>query len=114
MDPIGNTEIAACVDRGVGECVNEVGDHPLARFRARDLHMVLGPPPDGRPVRFRVRLDGRAPGADRGVDVDPDGWGTISSPRMYQLIRQRDGVGDRTFQIEFRDSGARAYVFTFG
>ena len=30
------------------------------RFHARDLHLVLGPGPDGKPVRFRVTLDGQA------------------------------------------------------
>src|SRR5258706_4136971 len=33
------------------------------RFHARDLHLVLGPA-NGKPVRFRVTLDGQAPGGD--------------------------------------------------
>src|SRR5262249_16666872 len=33
----------------------------LYRFHARDLHLVLGPGPDGKPVRFRVTIDGAAP-----------------------------------------------------
>ncbi len=33
---------------------------------------------------------------------------------MYQLIRQRTGVGERDVEITFLDSGVRAYVFTFG
>jgi hypothetical protein len=64
-------------------------------------------------VRFRVRLDGAAPGADHGVDVDADGAGRVQEPRLYQLIRQTAPVMDRTFEIEFLDPGARAYVFTF-
>ena len=83
------------------------------RFHARDLHLVLGSP-DGRPVRFRVTIDGHAPGADAGVDVAPDGSGRVSGERLYQLIRQKGEVRDRTFTIEFLDPGAEAFAFTFG
>ena len=84
------------------------------RFHARDLHLVLGPGDDGKPVRFRVRLDGAPPGRDHGVDVDVDGLGTISSQRLYQLIRQGDPGRDRSFEIEFLDPGVKAFSFTFG
>ena len=84
------------------------------RFHARDLHLVMGPSVQGRPVRFRVTIDGAPPGADHGVDVDPQGRGSVQEPRMYQLVRQTRPVADRTFEIEFLDPGARAYVFTFG
>jgi cytochrome c biogenesis protein CcdA/thiol-disulfide isomerase/thioredoxin len=84
------------------------------RFHARDLHLVLGPGRDGRPVRFRILLDGKPPGADHGADVDAQGQGTVNGQRLYQLVRQQGGVGDRRFDIEFLDPGAEAYVFTFG
>ncbi len=82
------------------------------RFHARDLHLVLGAA--GKPVRFRVTLDGKAPGKDHGTDTDEDGLGTITEHRLYQLIRQNGPVGDHTFRIEFLDPGAQAYAFTFG
>ena len=84
------------------------------RFRGRDLHLVLGPGSDGKPVRFRVTLDGHAPGADHGVDIDADGNGTVTAQRLYQLVRQAHGNGERTFTITFLDPGVRAYAFTFG
>jgi thiol-disulfide isomerase/thioredoxin len=84
------------------------------RFHSRDLHMVLGPMKDGRPVRFKVRLDGAAPGNDCGSDSAPDGAGEVREPRLYQLIRQKGEVRDRTFEIEFLDPGVQAFVFTFG
>ena len=84
------------------------------RFRARDVNLVLAPPAAGAPVRFSVRLDGRAPGDAHGVDVDAAGEGTIAEPRMYQIVRQRTGVAERDFEITFLDPGVRAYVFTFG
>jgi cytochrome c biogenesis protein CcdA/thiol-disulfide isomerase/thioredoxin len=84
------------------------------RFQARDLHVVLGPGPDGRPVRFRVRLDGAEPGPDHGTDVGADGAGTVREQGLYQLIRQSGEVRDRTFEIEFLDPGATGYAFTFG
>ncbi|MGH7648677.1 MAG: redoxin family protein [Gemmatimonadaceae bacterium] len=83
-------------------------------FHARDLHLVLGPTADGKPVRFKVTLDGAAPGDDAGVDVAPDGSGVVREPRLYQLIRQKGYVEDRTFEIQFLDPGVHAYVFTFG
>jgi cytochrome c biogenesis protein CcdA/thiol-disulfide isomerase/thioredoxin len=84
------------------------------RFRARDLHLVLGPSDAGQPIRFRVTLDGRAPGADRGTDVDAEGYGVVQEQRLYQLIRQDGRVEPRTFTIEFLDAGVHAYAFTFG
>jgi thiol-disulfide isomerase/thioredoxin len=84
------------------------------RFHARDLHLVLGPAPKGKPVRFRVKIDGEAPGANHGVDTDAQGDGKITGHRLYQLIRQKNAIEDRTFEIEFLDPGAQAYAFTFG
>jgi thiol-disulfide isomerase/thioredoxin len=84
------------------------------RFHARDLHMVLGPTKNGKPVRFRVTLDNGAPGDDCGLDSAPDGAGQVRDPRLYQLIRQKGRVKDRTFAIEFFDPGIQAFSFTFG
>ncbi|RDS85527.1 cytochrome c biogenesis protein DipZ [Dyella psychrodurans] len=84
------------------------------RFRGRDLHLVLGPGKDGKPIRFRVTLDGKAPGADHGADTDADGNGTITGQRLYQLVRQAHGTGERVFEITFLDPDVRAYAFTFG
>ncbi len=86
----------------------------IFRFHARDLHLVLGPGKDGRPIRFRVQLDGGAPLDDHGVDVDSQGNGTVKDYRLYQLIRQKGKVEDRTFQIEFLDPDVQAFAFTFG
>jgi len=84
------------------------------RFQARDLHLVLGPMTDGKPVRFRVRIDGKAPLADHGADTDAEGYGTIEAQKLYQLVRQMKGAKERQFEIEFLDGGAQAYAFTFG
>jgi cytochrome c biogenesis protein CcdA/thiol-disulfide isomerase/thioredoxin len=84
------------------------------RFHARDLHLVLGPGADGKQVRFRVTLDGQAPGADHGMDTDAEGYGIVTGDRLYQLIRQQGSIHDRTFRIEFLVPGVQAYSFTFG
>jgi hypothetical protein len=83
-------------------------------FYARDLHLVLGPGTDGRPVRFQVQLDGKAPAADHGVDTDADGNGTVHEQRLYQLIRQSGDVREHEFSIRFLDAGVTVYAFTFG
>ncbi len=74
----------------------------------------MGPAVPGKPVRFRVLVDGRAPGVAHGVDVDAAGNGTVREPRLYQLIRQPEPIVDRQFTIEFLDPGAEVYSFTFG
>ena len=84
------------------------------RFHARDLHLVMGPSVQGRQVRFRVLIDGMPPGSAHGGDVDEQGYGIIDQQRMYQLIRQQKPIGHRLFEIEFLDSGAEAFAFTFG
>ena len=84
------------------------------RFEGRDLNLVLAPPAPGGAVRFAIRLDGQPPGDDHGVDVDESGDGAVAEPRMYQLVRQRGSIRQRTFEITFLDPGIRAYVFTFG
>lgn len=86
----------------------------LFRFFARDLHLVLGPGSDGKPVRFRVLLDGGVPAAGHGVDTDADGQGVVKEQRLYQLIRQSGDVREHVFSIEFLDGGVQAYSFTFG
>jgi thiol-disulfide isomerase/thioredoxin len=84
------------------------------RFHSRDLHMVLVPSVPARTVRYVVRLDGAAPNADHGSDAAPNGEGQVREARLYQLIRQKGEIKDRTFEIEFLDPGVKAYVFTFG
>ena len=84
------------------------------RFHARDLHLVLGTGDDGKPVRFRVLIDGQPPGDDHGVDIDASGTGTVTDQRLYQLVRQHGAVKDQTFEIQFLDPGVQAFAFTFG
>ncbi len=86
----------------------------IYRFHARDLHLVLGPGADGKPVRFKVNIDGAAPGQNHGTDISADGSGTVTEQRLYQLVRQSGPVTDHTFSIEFIDPGVQAYAFTFG
>ena len=88
------------------------------RFRARDLHLVMGPGAhdkvNGKPVRFRILLDGKPPAADHGMDVDAQGAGTVREQRLYQLIRQKGAVEEHEFTIEFLDPHVEAFSFTFG
>jgi len=78
------------------------------------VNLIMGPGAGGTPVRFRVRIDGAPPGVAHGIDVDAQGDGTVTEPRMYQLIRQPEPIADRVFEIEFVSPGARAFDFTFG
>jgi len=84
------------------------------RFHTRDVHLVMSPLAPGTPVPFRVLVDGQPPGEAHGLDIDEEGQGTLSRPRLHQLIRQRGPIVDRTVEITFQAAGAEAYVFTFG
>jgi hypothetical protein len=104
-------------DWSVGEQVavsNDANGRILYRFHARDLHLVMGPASRGTPVRFRVLIDGKPPGDGHGLDVDAEGNGTVSEPRMYQLIRQPKPIAERQFEIQFFDAGVQVFSFTFG
>jgi thiol-disulfide isomerase/thioredoxin len=93
---------------------NEAGGRITHRFHARDLHLILSPPAARTSARFRVRLDGAAPGDAHGLDVDGEGNGVVTEPRLHQLVRQHGRIADRQFEIEFLDPGAAALCFTFG
>ncbi|HEX4111836.1 MAG TPA: cytochrome c biogenesis protein DipZ [Stellaceae bacterium] len=94
--------------------LNEKDGGIVYRFHARDLHLVMGPGPNDKPVRFRVTIDGAPPGASHGSDIDAEGDGTVTGQRLYQLLRQSGRIEDRTFEIRFLDPGVEAYAFTFG
>ena len=97
-----------------GAIVKASGGRIAFRFHARDVNLVMGPALPRGVVRFRVRIDGQAPAGDAGVDVDKDGRGTVVEQRLYQLIRQKRPIVDKLIEIEFVDSGAELFVFTFG
>jgi hypothetical protein len=93
--------------------LDKAGGRIAFRFHARDAHLVLSPGARAA-IPFRVLVDGEAPGASHGVDVDEQGNGLLGEGRMYQLVRQHEAVRERTVEVMFHDSGAEAYAFTFG
>jgi thiol-disulfide isomerase/thioredoxin len=93
--------------------LDQAGGSIAFRFHARDAHLVLCRGARD-PILFRVLLDGEAPDASHGIDVDEDGTGVLQGCRLYQLVRAHDTVRERTLEITFLDSGAEAYAFTFG
>jgi thiol-disulfide isomerase/thioredoxin len=94
--------------------LNEADGRIAFRFHARDVHLVMGPRVRDTSVPFSVLVDGEPPGAAHGLDVDEQGQGTVAQQRLYQLIRERGSITDRTFEITFLDPGVEAYAFTFG
>jgi thiol-disulfide isomerase/thioredoxin len=93
--------------------LDQAGGSIAYRFHARDAHLVLSPGAR-EPIPFHVLLDGEAPGPSHGLDVDEDGNGLLRDGRLYQIVRERDAVRERTLEITFLEPGAEAYVFTFG
>jgi thiol-disulfide isomerase/thioredoxin len=94
--------------------LKSAGGKIVFRFHARDLHLVLGAASDGKPVHFRVTIDGQAPGENHGVDTDAQGNGVVTDHRLYQLVREKGAITDHVFVIEFQDAGVQAFAFTFG
>jgi hypothetical protein len=76
------------------------GGRIVHRFHARDLHLVMGPSPRGTPVRFRVSIDGQAPGPAHGLDIDDGGNGhrrrtAVVSADTAAEANRRSNVRDR-------------------
>jgi thiol-disulfide isomerase/thioredoxin len=94
--------------------LNRAGGTITYRFHARDVHLVMRPQVRAASVAFRLLIDGEPPGAAHGLDVDEQGYGAVTEPRLYQLIRQPGSITDRTLEITFLAPGVEAYVFTFG
>ena len=101
------------IERGAS-VLNRADGRIAFRFHARDVHLVMGPRSRDTSVPFRVLIDGEPPGVAHGLDVDEQGHGTVAQQRLYQLIRERGSVTDRTFEITFLAPGVEAYAFTFG
>jgi cytochrome c biogenesis protein CcdA/thiol-disulfide isomerase/thioredoxin len=87
--------------------LNKAGGSIVFRFHARDLHLVLGPGPDGKPSRFRVTIDGKPPRDDHGTDVDASGEGTVAGERLYQLVRQNVPLPTAFSRSSFSIRGSR-------
>jgi hypothetical protein len=102
------------IDQPEAAVLQSGGGKIIFRFHARDLHLVLGPSTDGKPVHFRVTIDGQAPRENHGVDTDAAGNGIVTDHRLYQLVRQKGAITDHTFVIEFQEPGVQAFSFTFG
>jgi Thioredoxin like C-terminal domain len=100
--------------RSDASALNQPNGRIAFQFHARDVNLVMGPAKKGTSVPFRVLIDGQNAGGAHGADVDADGNGAVVQQRMYQLIRQPHPIEDRRFEIEFLDSGAEAFCFTFG
>jgi len=94
--------------------LNGAGGRIAYRFHARDLHLIMRPSERRGGVPFRVFVDGQPPAANHGSDVDGQGHGTVTDPRLYQLVRQSGPIAERQFEIEFLESGVEAFAFTFG
>jgi thiol-disulfide isomerase/thioredoxin len=100
--------------KGRGALLNEANGKVVYRFHARDVNLIMGVPPGSQAVPFSVTVDGKPPGAAHGTDVDPQGKGTASRQRTYQLVREQTRITDRVFEIQFAEPGVEAFCFTFG
>jgi cytochrome c biogenesis protein CcdA/thiol-disulfide isomerase/thioredoxin len=80
--------------------------------QARDVYLVMTSK-GSTPRRGRVLIDG-APitAAERGADIGPGGYFTVTGERLYRLVRLKS---DASFTITVQvPHGVAAYDFTFG
>ncbi len=96
-------------DAGESIVLDEAGGSIRFTFHARDVHLVMRPGP--QPIPFLVTLDGAAPAAAHGGDIDAEGNGVLDEGRLWQLIRQPGEVSERTVEITFADPAVSAYSF---
>jgi thiol-disulfide isomerase/thioredoxin len=81
------------------------------KYQAKNLYFVAAA---DTAVKIKVTRDGgQSLGSARGKDVDADGFVTISTNRLYQLIGDSD-YGAHTIEITVQGPGLQAYTFTFG
>jgi Thioredoxin like C-terminal domain len=116
-DPLKLNQWALMGDWTIGRRAAVLSGHDgriAFRFHTRDVHLVMSPHLRGTSVPFHVLVDGEPPGDAHGLDVDKEGRGTLSQQRLYQLIRARGSITDRTFEMTFLGAGVEAYAFTFG
>jgi thiol-disulfide isomerase/thioredoxin len=80
--------------------------------QARNVYLVMTSI-GNKPRRGRVLIDGSPiTAAERGADVGPGGYFTVTGERLYRLVRLRN---DATFTITVQiPRGVQAYDFTFG
>ena len=80
--------------------------------QARDVYLVMTST-GNTPRRGRVLLGGKPiPATDRGSDVGPGGYFTVTGQRLYNLVKLKD---DASFKITVQiPHGISAYDFTFG
>jgi cytochrome c biogenesis protein CcdA/thiol-disulfide isomerase/thioredoxin len=81
-------------------------------IQARDVYLVMTS--DGNtPRQGRVLLGGKPiPAADRGSDVNAEGYFTVTGQRLYNLVKLRN---DAQFLLTVElPPGIHAYDFTFG
>ena len=79
------------------------------RFRARDLHLVLGPADEGKQIRFRVTIDGSAPAADHGADTDAEFDPTLL-PQTPPKVKNATPEQQTRFNEGYNEFWKRLYV----
>jgi Thioredoxin like C-terminal domain len=87
-------------------------EHRLPVLRARRPSRAVVRSARADPLPRAPRRRGSGPVTR--LDVDADGNGLLQDGRLYQLVRERDAVHERTLEIAFLEPGAEAYAFTFG
>ena len=81
------------------------------KYSAKNVYFVAAAK---TPVTIHVTRDGgQALGSEAGKDVDANGNATVSTNRLYDLIKGST-AGTHVLEIEIKGAGLDAYTFTFG
>lgn len=93
--------------------LNKAGGKLMMNYQANKINLVAESP--AQPVVAKVLLDGQPiPKEKMGKDVRPDGTMMIDKATLYNLVDTDTSYEKHTVTLEFQQSNARVYVFTFG
>ncbi len=81
-------------------------------FDATELFLVMRPKTPGAVAKIKITLDEKDVSEFAGSDVT-NGMVTVDSDRLYKLIKL-PAIGPHILKLEFLDSNAELYAFTFG
>jgi hypothetical protein len=93
--------------------LSKAGGKIVMPFSGGEVNLVVQPPASSGKGTMTVLLDGKPVSAARGADVGEDGVARFDRSGMLRLIAGAS-PGQHTLTLVPKETGFRAYVFTFG
>jgi thiol-disulfide isomerase/thioredoxin len=82
-------------------------------YNAKHVYIVASSADASKEVLVKVLRDGVPVAAEKGQDVDANGFVHIQASRLYTLVNET-GQGAHTVELQVQGAGLEAFTFTFG